>query len=162
MPYRGRYNRIYNLSVCGPQVVITSGARSELGGLLQAAERAGCLHCRFLPVSLPFHSSLLRPTEERIKGFLAQIQIRRPACGIVSCVSQKVLDSEEDVREEIAGNVSRAISWLDTMGRLLALGVNLFLECGLSEGLCKLARSIEGDYQIYHPRKFDRLFASME
>ena len=148
--------------VCGPQVVITSGTRSELARLLQAAEGEGCLHCDFLPVSLPFHSSLLRQAEDRIRGFLAQIQIRRPACGIVSCVDQKVLDCEEDVRREVAGNVSHPINWLETMGRLLALGVGLFVECGLSENLCKLARNIDGGYEIYHPRKFDKLFASME
>jgi hypothetical protein len=38
--------------------------------------------------------------------------------------------------------------------------VDVFLECGLSESLYNLARNIEGNYQIYHPRKFKKLFAS--
>ncbi|MHC4175966.1 MAG: ACP S-malonyltransferase [Planctomycetota bacterium] len=147
--------------VCSPRVVITSGRRSDLTKLLEAAKTKGGLHAKLLPVSLPFHSSLLRLVEGRIRDFLGQVEVRRPACGIVSCVNQMMLTSEEDVKEEVAGNVSHPINWLETMRRLLALGVDVFVECGLSESLCNLARNIDGDYRIYHPRKFGQLFASV-
>lgn len=147
--------------VCGPHVVIASGRRADLKKLLEASEVEGSLHSKFLPVSVPFHSSHLRRVEGKMRELLGQIEIRRPGCGIVSCVNQKVLSSEEDVREEAAGNVWHPIRWLDTMNRLVALGVDVFVECGLSEDLCNLARNIDGDYQIYHPRRFDRLFASV-
>ncbi len=147
--------------VCGPHVVIASGRRLDLKRLLEASEAEGSLHSKLLPVSVPFHSSHLRQVEGRMRELLGQIEIRRPACGIVSCVDQKVLSSEEDVREEAAGNVWHPIRWLETMNRLLALGVDVFVECGLSENLCNLAKNIDGDYQIYHPRRFDRLFASV-
>lgn len=145
--------------VCGPRVVIASGRRFDLERLLQVSQAEGSLQSKLLPVAIPFHSSLLGEVEGRIRQFLGQLEIRSPACGIVSCVDQKVLSSEEDVREEAAGNVSRPINWFKTMNRLLELGVDVFVECGLSESLCNLARNIDGDYQIYHPRKFDRLFA---
>ena len=147
--------------VCGPHVVIASGRRPDLERLLEASEAEGSLYAKLLPVSIPFHSSFLRQVDGRIRDFLGRIEIRCPACGIVSCVDQKVLSSEEDVREEAAGNVWHPIRWLKTMNRLLALGVDVFVECGLSEELCNLARNIEGDYRIYHPRKFDRLFAAV-
>ena len=147
--------------VCGPHVVIASGRRSDLERLLEVSVAEGCLHARLLPVSIPFHSSLLRGVEGRMRGFLRQLQIRRPACGVVSCVNQKVLSSEEEVREEAAGNVWHPIRWFQTMHRLLGLGVNVFVECGLSDRLCNLARNLEGDYQVYHPRKFERLFAAV-
>jgi malonyl CoA-acyl carrier protein transacylase len=51
--------------------------------------------------------------------------------------------------------------WFDTMNRLLQLGVTLFAECGPSENLCNMARNLEGDFRIYHPREFGRLFASV-
>jgi len=40
-------------------------------------------------------------------------------------------------------------------------GVDVFLECGLSDSLCNLARNVEGDFRTYHPRKFDRFIASL-
>jgi [acyl-carrier-protein] S-malonyltransferase len=147
--------------VCGPHVVIASGRRSDLERLLEVCLSDGSLHARLLPVTIPFHCSLLRGVEGRMRGFIRQIQIRPPTCGVVSCVNQQVLSTEEDVREEAVANVWHPIRWFQTMRRLLELGVGVFVECGLSDRLCELARNLEGDYQIYHPRKFDRLFASL-
>ena len=146
--------------VCSPRVVIASGKRSDLEKLLAVSEMEGSLQSKLLPVSAPFHSSLLRPVEGKIRDLLKDIEIHSPACGIISSVHQKALSSVEDVREEIAGNVSHPIHWLNTMTKLLELGVDLFVECGMSESLFRLARNLEGRFQFYHPRKFDRLFAS--
>ncbi len=147
--------------VCGPRAVIASGNRGDLARLLAASEQAGSLHSKLLPVSIPFHSSLLGQVEGRIREVLARIEIRAPACGVVSCVDQKVLSSAADVREEAAGNVWHPIHWFKTMRRLLELEVGVFLECGQSESLCNLARHIRGNYRMYHPRQFHRLFASI-
>lgn len=148
-------------TVCAPRVTISSGRRSDLERLLQASEASGSLRTKLLPVCAPFHSPRLKAVEGRIEGLLKGIEVRSPACGIVSCVNQKVLSSEADVREEAITNVSHPIDWLKTMQQLLGLGVDVFVECGLSDRLCHLARNIEGDYQIYHPLKFQQLFASV-
>jgi [acyl-carrier-protein] S-malonyltransferase len=147
--------------VCGPRVVIASGRHRDLERLLEASVAEGSLHAKLLPVSIPFHASVLCRVEGRIREFLKRIEIRAPACGVVSCVNQKVLSSAEDVRQEAAANVWHPLNWFKTMSRLLELGVGVFVECGLSESLCNLARNLQGDYQIYHPRQFDRLFAAL-
>lgn len=147
--------------VCGRRVVVASGKRSEVERLLEVAENEGCLHTKMLPVSVPFHSSFLRPVEERMRTILGQVQIKRPACPIVSNIDQELLTTEDDVREEVARNVFHTINWFETMNRLLDLDASVFVECGLSEGLCKLARNIKGEYQIYHARQFDQLFATL-
>jgi len=147
--------------VCAPRVVIASGTRGDLGKLFEVSEAKGSLHSRFLPVTIPFHSVFLREAEDRIRRFLGQIDIRTPACGIVSGVNQRVLVSEEDVKAEAVGNLWQPLRWYKTMRRLLDLEVDVFLECGLSDSLCTLARNVEGDFQTYHPRKFDRLIASL-
>lgn len=145
--------------VCAPRVVVASGAREDLARLFGAAEAGGCMHSRFLAVSVPFHSGFLRHAEDKIKRFLDQIDVRAPACGIVSCVSQQLLVTGDDVKREASRNLWQPIRWHRTMRRLLDLGVDVFLECGLSDRLCNLARSVEGDFRTYHPRKFDRLSA---
>jgi [acyl-carrier-protein] S-malonyltransferase len=147
--------------VCGPRVVIGSGRRSDLARLLEAAEAAGSLQARLLPVTAPFHTSLLRAGEPQIRACLDRIQIAPPTYPIVSCVDQNVLTCAEAVREEAAANLWRPMRWYDTMLRLVGLGVGVFVECGPSESLCNLARNVEGEFRTYHPRKFDRLFASV-
>lgn len=145
--------------VCAPRVVIASGLRGDLEKLFAVAESEGSMHSRLLPVTVPFHSTLLRDAEAKIRRFLAKMPLRPPDCGVVSCVTQNVLKSIDDVTEEAAGNLWHPLRWHQTMSRLLDLGVDVFLECGLSDSLCNLARSVEGDFRAYHPRKFDRLTA---
>jgi len=145
--------------VCAPRVVIVSGPRADLEKLFAVAEPEGSMHSRLLPVTVPFHSTLLRAAETKIRRFLAKIRVRPPDCGVVSCVTQDVLKSADDVIDEASGNLWHPLRWHQTMGRLLDLGADVFLECGLSDSLCNLARSVEGDFRAYHPRKFDRLTA---
>lgn len=147
--------------VCASRVVIASGRRQDLDRLFEAAEAAGSMRSRHLPVTLPFHSPFLRNAEGMIRGFLNKIDVRRPACGIVSAVDQQVLLTEDDVRTEAATNLWRPLRWHDTMRSLLAQGVRVFLESGLSDGLCNLSRSLDGDFQAYHPRKYDRFFGAV-
>jgi len=149
-------------TICSPRVTVVSGKRCDVERLLEASEALGSLRTSLLPVRVPFHSPHLRPVEGRIAEVLEQIEIRPPTCGIVSCGSHKVLSSQADIREEAIANVSHPIDWFQTMKRLLGLGVDLFVECGLSDRLCHLARNIEGDYRIYHPLKFQQLFAALE
>lgn len=147
--------------VCGPRVVIGSGKRSDLSRLLEAAEAAGSLQARFLPVTAPFHTSLLRSGEAQIQACLDRIQIADPTYPLVSCVDQSLLTSADEVRQEAAANLWRPMHWYETMLRLVELDVGVFVESGPSESLCNLARNVDGDFRTYHPRKFDRLFASV-
>jgi [acyl-carrier-protein] S-malonyltransferase len=153
--------RVEVADICGPRVVIGSGVRADLAVLLEAAEALGSLQTRFLPVTAPFHSSLLQPGEARIREYLGRIDVVAPAKGLMSCVDQSVLTSASAVYEEAAANLWRPMRWYDTMRRLVELGVGVFVECGPSESLCNLARNVEGEFRTYHPRKFDRLFATV-
>lgn len=153
--------RVSVADVCAPRVVVTSGARADLEKFFAVSEAEGSMHSKFLPPTVPFHSMLLREAEDKIRRFLEQLDVRAPACGVVSCVTQGVLVSAGDVKEEAVGNLWRPIRWYLTMRRLLDLGVDVFLECGLSDSLCNLARNVEGDFRTYHPRKFDKLIASL-
>ncbi len=153
--------RVEVADVCAPRVVVASGTRSDLERFFKVSDSEGSMHSKFLPATVPFHSVVLREAEDKIRRFLGQVDVRDPACGIVSCVNQKVLVSADDVREEAIGNLWRPIRWYQTMRRLLDLGVDVFLECGLSNSLCNLARNVEGDFRTYHPRKFDRFIASL-
>ncbi len=152
--------RVELADVCAPRVVVASGKHGDLERLFEASDAEGSMHSRFLPVTVPFHSIFLRDAEDKIRGFLEQIDVRAPACSVISGVNQKVLVSAEDVKEEAVSNLWHPLRWYKTMRRLLELGVDVFLECGLSDNLCNLAKNVEGDFRAYHPRKFDRLIAS--
>ncbi len=143
-------------------VAIASGRREELQRLLELAEEKGCLHGKMMPLELPYHSSFLQRTEARIRDYLADLEIRQPSCGIVSCTDQKILTTADEVRREVAINISRNINWFKTMKTMFQLGVGLFVECGAGDTLSKQARFFQGDFQAFHPRRFQKLFELLE
>jgi [acyl-carrier-protein] S-malonyltransferase len=139
-------------------VIIASGKRSQLQTLFEAANAQGALQSRLLPVGLPYHSSMMNQAEKKIRAFLKEIEIRDPEYGIVSCVTQNILLTADDVHEEVAGNVVYHLNWRNTMQKMLDLGVRVFVECGLSEGLCKLSKFFKGSSRAFHPKTFRKLF----
>jgi len=144
--------------ICGKRQVIVSGLRSDVKEVLDACMSYGAMNAKLLPVSLPFHSSLLHSAEPHLRDLLQPIKLRAPRVPIISAITQQVLATGENVREELARNVSHPMNWYATMQKLLELGVNQMYECGLSESLTNLAnRNVRGRYTIHHvkqPKEF--------
>lgn len=144
----------------GPHIVILSGPRVAVAGILGAFTRQGAVETRLIPMTAPFHSSALARTEPLALEMLRDIQVNRPHCGLVSALTQEVLTRPEELRSEIARNVSHPMCWYGTMRVLLQLDVTLLLECGPSQSLTNLAREdLPGPYAIHDYRDFERLFA---
>jgi [acyl-carrier-protein] S-malonyltransferase len=101
-----------------------------------------------LPIILPYHSRFMAKASDKIRTFMEGVSIQPPSVPIVSCVNQKVLSTAQDIRDELRCNVSDKINWLKTMQRMLELGVNLFVECGMSKSLTQLAKFIGGEYTV--------------
>ncbi|MFC2171213.1 ACP S-malonyltransferase [Acidobacteriota bacterium] len=154
--------RVELADLSNEHVAIASGWKPELEKLMQIAAEKGSLHTGIMPVSLPYHSSFLKATEGRIREFLNGLDIKSPAHKIISCTDQKVLTTVDEVRREVTVNVSHNINWFLTMKKMLELGVNLFVECGASESLTKQAKFFKGDFKVYHPRRFKKLFACIQ
>ncbi len=145
--------------VTNENVLVVSGRCSEMEELLRIAAEKGSLHAKMLPFSLPYHSKFMRDLSGEIAARAARIEIAPPSHEVISCVDQRLLATTEDVREEVASNIGRNMNWFRTMKKMLDLGVDVFVECGASNALTKQAKFLAGDFQVYHPKKFDRLFA---
>jgi len=148
--------------ICGPRVVIFSGRVADVERVLDLAIREGALQARLIPVRLPFHSSYLKRIEGQVRALVDSLAVRAPKYKLVSCVSHSaLLTTDEDVRREIVMNVTHPMNWYKVMQRLLAAGVDTFLECGMSENLHNLVkRNVKGSYAIYTSRQFDNVLAA--
>ena len=137
------------IDVSNEHVINVSGLFDEVVRILEiAAQRA--LHTKMLPITLPYHSSFMEKAKDRIREFLRDVDIKPPSVPIVSCVNQKVLSTAQDIREELYCNVSDKINWYKTMQKMLELGVNQFVECGMSKSLTQLAKFIDGKYDVFN------------
>ncbi|MBC2694303.1 MAG: ACP S-malonyltransferase [Desulfobacteraceae bacterium] len=142
-------------------VQVVAGKRVELEKLMLIAKENGSSHARMLPVSLPYHSSYMKKIKTIVEDLLLQIEILTPEYPIISNSNQKVLTTKQEIRNELANNISGTVHWLNTMNKMHELGINVLIECGLSNALCKLVKLFNSDFQVYHPRKFSKLFRSI-
>ncbi|WP_448382534.1 ACP S-malonyltransferase [Desulfosoma sp.] len=144
--------RVYLSDVVAHGLCILSGPRRLLQELFEEATRRGASHGKFLPVGLPYHSPLMAAAEERIRPVAGRLLQKAPRWPIISCVTQKPLRTVDDVLEEVAANVVRPLHWRRTV-QTAAKGIDLFVECGLSEQLCKLIVLEISGARVMHPKR---------
>ncbi len=142
-------------------VQVVSGKRAELEKLMCIAKKNGSSHTRMLPVSLPYHSSYMKKIKAIVEDSLIRIEIRDPEYPVISDINQKVLTTKQEIRNELSNNIIGTVNWLNTMNKMQKLGINVLIECGLSQVLCKLAKLFNSNFQVYDPRKFSKLFRSV-
>lgn len=95
-----------------------------------------------LPVSAPFHCSLMRPAEERLSKELDLVSFYDPCFPVVTNVDAKIVKNGEDARDSLKRQVSRPVRWLESMELMLEMGVTVFVEIGSGRVLSGLIKRI--------------------
>lgn len=127
---------------CPGQVVI-AGEKNALTRAAELARDAGARRCIPLPVSAPFHSSLMRSAGERLAEKLDGVQVLDPAIGVVANVSADYVKSAAEVRASLIEQVFRPVRWEESIRRILADGNNVFVEVGPGKVLTGLIKKID-------------------
>jgi [acyl-carrier-protein] S-malonyltransferase len=128
----------------GDQIVI-SGSAVAVAAACEAAKSAGAKKVMPLPVSAPFHCSLMKPAAERLSP-----QLRAAAPGtfsypVISNVAAEPYLQGEGVAEPLIRQIVSPVRWEDCVRRMRVMGVTSFLEAGPGKVLSGLVRRIERD-----------------
>ncbi len=118
-----------------PGQIVISG---EVGALKLAAEEAKNLGAKkvvFLPVSAPFHSSLLKPAGEKLKEELEKVKINNLEKTVVTNVDAKPIQDKNEVLPSLVRQVSNSVLWCDSVNTMLDNGVDTFVEIGPGKSL---------------------------
>jgi len=122
------------------QVVIAGEARAVAAASEKVKEARG--RAIALPVSAPFHSSLMRPAEERLGPELDAISFSDPAIPVYVNVDAAPVGRAADARDALLRQVSRPVRWSACVERMVADGVGLFVEIGEGAALEGMIRRI--------------------
>ena len=125
-----------------PGQVVIAGAAEALKGVTPALQALGC-KVMALPVSAPFHSSLMKPAEERLAPHLHAVEFRAPSAQIYVNVEAAPVTTAEAARDALIRQVSRPVRWQESVTRMVADGVSLFVEIGAGKVLSGLVRRID-------------------
>lgn len=126
-----------------PGQVVIAGEAAAVQRAIEAAKARGAKRAVALPVSVPSHSSLMRPAGEQLRTRLAGVAIARPGVRYVSAVDAREHADPDEIRELLVGQLARPVRWWDTVRALAATGVAFLLECGPGKVLTGLNRRIE-------------------
>lgn len=146
---------------CPGQIVITG----EEGAVLAASQKlteAGAKRCVPLKVSGPFHSRLLAGAGEKLAAELAGVDVRAPKIPYICNVQADYVRSAEPVKELLAKQVSGTVRWRETMERMLADGVDTFIEIGPGKTLAGFLRKMSREVRVVNIETVENLNAFLE
>jgi [acyl-carrier-protein] S-malonyltransferase len=133
-----------------PGQIVISGHLEAIQRGIAVAQEMGAKRSVILQVSAPFHSPLMEPAGERLKGELAEIQISDVKIPVITNVEAEPNTSKDRVRALLVRQVSSPVRWEDSMNRMLELGVGRFVELGPGTVLLGLLRRINGTGEMFH------------
>ena len=137
---------------CPGQIVIT-GEQQAVDAAAAALKEAGAKRCTPLNVSGPFHSSMLLPAGEKLAAELEQVEIHEIAVPYITNVTADYVTDPSQVKELLKKQISSSVRWQQSVERMIADGVEAFIEIGPKKSLCGFMKRIDKTVPAYHVDK---------
>lgn len=143
---------------CPGQIVITG----EEGAVAVAAEKlkeAGARRCIPLNVSGPFHSAMLKEAGEKLGKVLEQVEVRAFSTPYVTNVTAEYVTEPSEIKELLGRQVYSSVKWQQSVERMIADGVDTFIEIGPGRTLTGFLKKINKNVTGLHIEKVEDLDA---
>jgi [acyl-carrier-protein] S-malonyltransferase len=132
-----------------PSQVVIAGNKAAVERGAAVARAKGAKRAVMLPVSAPFHSSLLKPAGGRLADYLGRVNFSAPRFGVVNNVDVKIESEPAHIKDALARQASSPVRWVEVIRHITAAGIGHVAECGPGKVLAGLARRIDGTLQAY-------------
>jgi [acyl-carrier-protein] S-malonyltransferase len=131
-----------------PGQIVIAGHKEAVERASAACKAAGAKRAVPLPVSAPFHCTLMRPAQERLANDLAQLRFADASAPLVNNVEAKVVRSGDECREGLIRQVSAPVRWIEVVETLAREGVKTVVELGPGTVLGGLVKKIAKDVRV--------------
>ncbi|MDQ2139696.1 ACP S-malonyltransferase [Alcaligenaceae bacterium B3P038] len=147
-----------------PAQVVIAGHKAAVERACEAARAAGAKRALMLPVSAPFHSSLLRPAAEVLARALAEVDVQSPRIQVLNNVDVATPDAPDAIRDALVRQAWHPVRWVETIQAMEARGVTHIIECGPGKVLTGLTKRISSNLiglAITDPASLDAALAAV-
>jgi [acyl-carrier-protein] S-malonyltransferase len=128
----------------GGQVVL-SGSKAAVERAMALAGERGVRRAVLLPVSAPFHCSLMQPAADAMREALARVMMSAPAIPVMANVGAAPLAEPAAIRDSLVAQVTGTVRWRECVAAMAAAGVTAFHEVGSGKVLTGLGKRIAPD-----------------
>jgi len=126
-----------------PMQTVISGALAAVERASVLAKEKGARRAVMLPVSAPFHCTLMQPAQDEVAHVLAGIPLADPAFPVAANVTGRLLTDFDAAQDALIRQVTGTVRWVDCVHSLIAAGASLFVEVGPGKVLCGLLKQID-------------------
>ncbi|MGA7560789.1 MAG: ACP S-malonyltransferase [Terriglobales bacterium] len=130
-------------NINSPEQIVISGNAGAVERAIKLAHERGAKKAVSLPVSAPFHCSLMQPAQDRLAADLSALSFQNPSCPVVCNVDAAVVTSAEAARTALIRQVTGTVQWEPSVRLLIDKGAGLFIEVGPGKVLWGLMRQID-------------------
>jgi [acyl-carrier-protein] S-malonyltransferase len=125
-----------------PGQVVIAGSSDAVTKACELLKMAGAMRALPLPVSAPFHSSLLQPASEKLKAYLANIEFKAPTITMINNVDVEILHDPVAIKEALVRQAAKPVRWHETIQFMAVQGITKVVECGPGKVLASLTKRI--------------------
>ena len=130
-----------------PEQIVIAGEKAAVQRASERCLALGAKRAVPLPVSAPFHSSLMRPAGEKLRGYLAKVAVSPPKIGLVNNVDVKIETSPDAIKDALVRQASAPVRWVETIRAMRAQGITHVFECGPGKVLAGMVKRIDREIQ---------------
>ena len=130
-----------------PGQVVIAGEKAAVERAIEACKAMGAKRAMPLPVSAPFHSSLMKPAAEKLKGYLAKVVFSSPKIPVMNNVDVAIVNEPGKIRDALVRQAASPVRWVETIRRMREMGVTHVIECGPGKVLAGMTKRIAPELQ---------------
>ncbi len=126
-----------------PTQVVLSGHKTAIDRVPESGKKHGVRRAMPLPVSAPFHCSLLKPAADAVAEALGKVQVKAPSIPVVANVTAAPVTDPDQIRKLLVQQVTGTVRWRECVLAMAAAGVTDFIEIGSGKVLAGLVKRID-------------------
>ena len=128
-----------------PMQTVISGTQLGIEKVSELLKTRGAKRCLPLPVSAPFHSSLMKPAAEKLRTKLATITFNTPQIAVVNNIDVAAHTDADKIRNALYRQAFGPVRWVECVAAIKARGVSTLIECGPGKVLSGMTKRIDAD-----------------
>lgn len=146
---------------CPGQIVI-AGATKGVELAVEELKAAGAKKAVILPVSAPFHSTLMKPAAEKLAVELDKVTLSDAQIPVVANVNAQILTKAEDIKASLVAQAASPVLWEDCVAKMKEFGADVLLEAGPGKTLCGFNRRIDKTIKSLNVEDVESLEKSLD
>lgn len=130
-----------------PGQVVIAGEKDAVNRAIEACKAKGAKRAMPLPVSAPFHSTLMRPAAEKLKGYLAKVNVAAPKIMVINNVDVATESDATRIKDALVRQAASPVRWVETIRKMVDMGATHIVECGPGKVLAGMTKRIAPQVQ---------------